>query len=322
MTGRGNPASGRVGRFDPPSLAVERAVAAALDEDLLPLGDITAALVEEASNGSAAFVSRADGRLAGTACALEVGRRIGGVEMCFSAEDGDAVRAGEPFGRITGAFRSIVTAERTALNFLCHLSGVATLTAQYVAAARAANPDVQVWDTRKTTPGLRALEKAAVRAGGGVNHRGNLSEGVLVKDNHLGHLGIGEAVRRARSMWPGRMVEVECDRIDQVAEAVAAGATIVLCDNMSPDELARCVELVRSRSAGDNRALVEASGGVTLETIGAVAAAGPDLISVGALTHSAPVLDIGLDLDAGDAVDPRPGAPEAAAGPDRLTPFG
>jgi nicotinate-nucleotide pyrophosphorylase (carboxylating) len=179
--------------------------------------------------------------------------------------------------------------ERTALNLLCHLSGVATLTARYVVAAAGA----QVWDTRKTTPGLRALEKAAVRAGGGANHRGNLSEWVLVKDNHLAALGVTEAVRRARSRWPGRTVQVEADRISQLEEAMSAGADIVLLDNMSVEDVARCVEL-RGEAT---RPLLEVSGGVSLETVGAFAATGVDLISVGALTHSAPVLDIGLDIE-------------------------
>jgi nicotinate-nucleotide pyrophosphorylase (carboxylating) len=213
--------------------------------------------------------------------------------------DGSLVTSGQAIATVEGAMASIVTAERTALNFVSHLSGVASLTARYVAAATARNPATRVLDTRKTTPGLRALEKAAVRAGGGWNHRGNLSEGVLVKDNHLGSATIGEAVRRARHLWPGRMVEVECDRIEQVSEAVAAGATIVLCDNMSPEELGRCVELARAHAGpSGNRVLIEASGGVTLETIGAFAAAGADLVSVGALTHSAPILDVGLDLAA------------------------
>src|SRR5207247_5089298 len=134
----------------------------------------------------------------------------------------------------TGGLRPTLTAERTALNFLCHLSGVATLTRRFVDAAAAANPATRVWDTRKTTPGLRALEKAAVRAGGGVNHRGSLSELVLVKDNHLAGITIREAVHRARSRWPARVVEVECDDLDQVREAISAGADMVLLDNMSP----------------------------------------------------------------------------------------
>ncbi|MGH9304079.1 MAG: carboxylating nicotinate-nucleotide diphosphorylase, partial [Acidimicrobiales bacterium] len=175
--------------------------------------------------------------------------------------------------------------------------GIASLTHRYVQAARAANPSCSVVDTRKTTPGLRSLEKAAVRAGGGRNHRASLSEGVLLKDNHLAAISIAEAVSRARSTWPGRMVEVECDRYDQLVEALEAGATMVLLDNMTPQEVKRCVErAAQHESTTGSRPLVEVSGGVSLDTVASFAAAGPDLISVGALTHSAPILDIGLDL--------------------------
>jgi nicotinate-nucleotide pyrophosphorylase (carboxylating) len=185
----------------------------------------------------------------------------------------------------------VLTAERSALNFLCHLSGVATITRRFVEVATAANPEVRIWDTRKTLPGLRALQKAAVRAGGGANHRGSLSDMVLVKDNHLAGLSIGEAVEQARRRWPARTIEVECDRPEQVMEAVAAGASLILLDNMGPDEVRACVELVAGR------ALVEVSGGVTLDTVGALAAAGPHLISTSAITQSAPALDLGLDLE-------------------------
>jgi nicotinate-nucleotide pyrophosphorylase (carboxylating) len=158
---------------------------------------------------------------------------------------------------------------------------------------------VRIWDTRKTTPGLRSLEKAAVRAGGGANHRGSLSEGVLIKDNHLGGLSIEDAVRRALERWPGRMVEVECDRIDQVAEALNAGATLVMCDNMTPDEVRACVEYVslHLRHETVRAVLVEVSGGVNLDNLAAYASTGADVISVGALTHSVVALDIGLDLE-------------------------
>jgi nicotinate-nucleotide pyrophosphorylase (carboxylating) len=195
---------------------------------------------------------------------------------------------------VTGALRPILTAERTALNFVCHLSGIATLTAQYVGAARAQNASVEILDTRKTTPGLRVLEKAAVRAGGGTNHRAGLSEAVLVKDNHLAGIGISDAVRRARALWPGRFVEVECDGLEQVAEAAGAGADVVLLDNMDPSEVVEAVAVAHLGATGP--ILTEVSGGVTLATVGAYAAAGPDRISVGALTHSAAVLDLGLDL--------------------------
>jgi nicotinate-nucleotide pyrophosphorylase (carboxylating) len=182
----------------------------------------------------------------------------------------------------------VLTAERTALNLLCHLSGVATLTRRYADAV--AGTGVRILDTRKTTPGLRALEKAAVRAGGGHNHRGSLSDMVLLKDNHIAGMEIAHAVAAARAMWPGRGVEVECDRLEQVRVAVTAGADVVLLDNMSPADVEVCVKEV------NGRALVEVSGRVNLDTVADYAAAGPDLISVGALTHSAPVLDIGLDL--------------------------
>lgn len=275
---------------DPPLTAVREVVARALAEDLEPLGDVTAALLDPTEPGTATLTARQPGVVAGRLGALEAFARVdAAVSLDWHRPDGSRVEPGDAIATVSGPLASILTAERTALNLLCHLSGVATLTARFVAAA----PGAQVWDTRKTTPGLRALEKAAVRAGGGANHRGNLSEWVLVKDNHLAALGVTEAVRRARTRWPGRTVQVEADRIEQLEEAIAAGADIVLLDNMVPEEVARCVAL-----RGDApRPLLEVSGGVDLETIGAFAATGVDLISVGALTHSAPVLDIGLDIE-------------------------
>jgi nicotinate-nucleotide pyrophosphorylase (carboxylating) len=285
--------------LEPPRIAVRQAVALALAEDLLPLGDLTATLLPAGLVGAAAFVSRRPGVVAGTSCLEEVCAQLDpGLQCTISLGDGSDVAAGGVIARFEGPFRSLLTAERTALNFLCHLSGIATLTRAYVDLARAANPATRVWDTRKTTPGLRSLEKAAVRAGGGANHRGSLSEAVLVKDNHLGGLSIEEAVGRALARWPGRMVEVECDRIEQVAVAVDAGATLVLCDNMTADEVAHCVAIVRAHPRGAAGAvLVEASGGVDLSSVAGFAAAGADVISVGAITHSAPILDIGLDLE-------------------------
>ncbi len=275
------------------------AVARAIAEDLLPLGDLTASLIPEGVSASVAVVSRAHGVIAGRACALEALRQVDpSLDAEWQVMDGAAVAPGDVVATVRGSLRSILTAERTALNFLCHLSGVASLTRRYVDAVAAANPAARVLDTRKTTPGLRALEKAAVRAGGGHNHRGSLSEAVLVKDNHLGGISITDAVAGARRMWAGRMVEVECDRPDQVAEAVAAGATVVMLDNMGPEQVAACVAQVRAAGTGT---LVEVSGGVDLASAPLMAAAGADLISVGALTHSAPVLDLGFDLppDAG-----------------------
>jgi len=282
--------------LDPPRAAVVDAVSRAIAEDVLPLGDLTAGLVAADRRAVVDVVSRERGVVAGRACAVEAFAQIDpGLAVTWLLLDGAAVVPGSVVATVEGPLHSILTAERTALNFLGHLSGVATLTRAFVDAVGAANPATRVLDTRKTTPGLRALEKAAVRAGGGVNHRGNLSEGVLVKDNHLGGATIAEAVARARRQWPGRMVEVECDRLDQVAEAVAAGATVVLLDNMGPETVAEAVALVRG--AGSD-ALVEVSGGVTLATAPGLAAAGADLLSAGALTHSAPVLDLGLDLRA------------------------
>ncbi|HUC36618.1 MAG TPA: carboxylating nicotinate-nucleotide diphosphorylase [Acidimicrobiales bacterium] len=281
---------------DPPLGAVKDAVTRALAEDLLPLGDLTASLVPESWSARAELVARGDGVLAGRLCALET---FAQVDLALVADwrlaDGSEVVGGSVIAQITGPLRSLLSAERTALNFLCHLSGVATSARHFAAAVGAANPATRVLDTRKTTPGLRALEKAAVRAGGAWNHRASLSDAVLVKDNHLGGLGITEAVGAARERWPGRFVEVECDRADQVAEAVEAGASAVLLDNMSPAEVEACVALVRERTE-PGTVLVEVSGGVSLSTAPKYALAGADLVSVGAITHSAPVLDIGLDL--------------------------
>jgi nicotinate-nucleotide pyrophosphorylase (carboxylating) len=271
----------------PPIEAVREAVARAVAEDVLPLGDLTASLVPAEARGRAAFVARAPGVVAGCLSAEEAFRRIDpSVFVEWEHDDGDAVDAGMVIGRVDGPLRSILTAERTALNFLCHLSGIATLTRRFAEAAAPA----RIRDTRKTTPGLRALEKAAVRAGGGVNHRANLSDGILVKDNHLGGVAIAEAVKRAAEQWPGRVVEVECDSVEQVREALAAGAGMVLLDNMTPEQVAECVRLV-ARAAP-----VEVSGGITLANVGEYR--GVDYIAVGAITHSAPVLDIGLDLEA------------------------
>ncbi len=274
---------------------VTEAVTRALAEDLGADGDLTAALVPERATAHFALRARQPGVLAGRACATETFRQLDPeLPLVWHAEDGSVLEAGTTVMEVTGPLRPILTGERTALNFLGRLSGIATLTARYVAAAHARNPAVQVLDTRKTTPGLRALEKAAVKAGGGVNHRASLSEAVLVKDNHLAGVTIGEAVGRARALWPGRLVQIECDDLEQVVEAARAGADAVLLDNMDPAAVAVAVKTARAEAAGP--ILTEVSGGITLESIGDYAAAGPDRISVGALTHSATVLDLGLDL--------------------------
>jgi nicotinate-nucleotide pyrophosphorylase (carboxylating) len=274
---------------------VAEVVARALAEDLGPDGDLTAALVPEGITAHFALRARRPGVLSGRECATETFRQVDpAVKVSWHFDDGGVLAVGDTVMEVTGPLRPILTAERTALNFLGHLSGIATLTARFVAEAHAADPRVKVLDTRKTTPGLRALEKAAVRDGGGTSHRAGLSEAVLVKDNHLAGITITEAVARARALWPGRMVEVECDTLDQVVEAARAGADAVLLDNMTPDGVRHAVGVARAEAPGP--ILTEVSGGVTLDTVGAYAAAGPDRISVGALTHSAPVLDLGLDL--------------------------
>ena len=275
--------------FDAPQSAVRRVVAEALAEDLGVLGDITSiACVDEDQTAVASFVAREEGVLAGTAFATETFAQLDmHVELKWLVRDGDAIDRGMELGRVSGSLRAILAGERTALNLLQHCSGVASLTRRYVdiAGGRA-----QIFDTRKTLPGLRAAEKAAVRAGGGFNHRDSLSDAVLIKDNHLAALGITRAVERAQARWPGRMVEVECDSIEQVAEACAAGAERVLFDNMTPDQVRAAVALVEGEMK------TEVSGGVTLETVGAYAEAGVDYISVGALTHSVRAFDIGLDI--------------------------
>lgn len=282
---------------DPPIVAVRDAVTRALAEDWLPLGDLTASLVDPNAQARMALVSRQAGVVAGRLCALEAFRQVDEeVRVAWHLPDGSTVERGSVLADVSGPLRSVLTAERTALNFLCHLSGIATATRRVVDAVAPANPATRVLDTRKTLPGLRALQKAAVRAGGGTNHRGNLSEGVLLKDNHLGGLPITEAVAEARRRWPGRMVEVECDEPSQAKEAAAAGATVIMLDNMSPEQVAATVAALRASGSG---ALVEVSGGVDLATAPAYAAAGADLISLGALTHSAAALDIGLDLRTG-----------------------
>jgi nicotinate-nucleotide pyrophosphorylase (carboxylating) len=281
----------------PPITAVREAVARALAEDLQPLGDLTSMLLPPDLVATAVFVPRSAGVVAGRRCVDQTFLQIDpALEVAWSVDDGDAVAAGEKLAEVSGTLASILTAERTALNFLGHLSGIATLTARFVAAVADAGGDLRVWDTRKTTPGLRALEKAAVRAGGGANHRGNLSEWVLLKDNHLELMPITDAVQAARRRWPGRTVQVECTDVAMVREAVAVDADILLLDNMTPDQVRTVVAEVRADHP--QRPLLEISGSVDLSTIGAYATTGADLVSIGALTHSAPVLDIGLDIGA------------------------
>lgn len=270
-------------------MTVAELVAAALVEDLGDRGDITSDLLIPADRRAAAkVVSRADGVLAGRAAGEEVLRQTG-VEGRWLLDDGAPLAPGSVVAEIEGPARAVLLAERTLLNLLCHLSGVATMTAAYVEAAAPA----RVLDTRKTTPGMRELEKAAVAAGGGTNHRMGLHDRVLVKDNHLALAGAGlaDAVVRARRELPGVLVEVEADDLDGVRHALEVGADWILLDNMTAGEMRAAVAL-----AG-GRALLEASGGMNLEGARAAAPTGVDAVSVGALTHSAPSLDLGLDIE-------------------------
>jgi nicotinate-nucleotide pyrophosphorylase (carboxylating) len=278
----------------PPRHAVRAAVEAALAEDLTPLGDLSAALIPPEARATAALASRATGVFAGRACVEESFAQVdGSVTVDWLLDDGDDLAPGTVVARVAGPLASILTAERTALNFARHLSGVATLTRRFVVAL---GPDVLVWDTRKTIPGLRSLEKAAVRAGGGANHRGNLSDWVMLKDNHLAVLDIASAVARAREVWPGRTVHVECDTIERAVAAAEAGADALLLDNLGPEDAAKAVTAARE-VLGDRRCFIEASGGITLETVATYADTGVDAVSAGALTDSAKALDLGLDVE-------------------------
>jgi nicotinate-nucleotide pyrophosphorylase (carboxylating) len=275
--------------FDPPHATVQSLVALALAEDLGVLGDITTlACIAEDAVAQARFVARAEGVVAGTAAATEAFRQDDpALTTRWRMTDGEAVEAGDELGSVEGALRSILTGERVALNFLTHLSGVASITRRFV---RATHGHARILDTRKTLPGLRAFEKAAVRAGGGFNHRESLSDAVLIKDNHLAALGVAATIERARSRWPNRIIEVECESLEQVAEAKTAGPDIVLLDNMTPEMVREAVALL------GGAAKVEVSGTIPLDLVGVYADAGADFISIGALTHSARALDIGLDV--------------------------
>jgi len=270
--------------------AVADLVRRALEEDLAGGVDATTvATVPESALSSGDLVTRAEGVVAGLPVAAAVFDLAGGAVLTPVVADGAVVAAGTPVASVAGRTRVLLTAERTALNLLGRLSGIATLTAVWVSAVHGTGASVR--DTRKTTPGLRALEKYAVRCGGGVNHRMSLSDAAMVKDNHVVAAGgVVEAFEAVRSAFPGLPVEVEADTVEDAVRAVEAGADLVLLDNMSAAELRRAVAAVAGR------ARLEASGGLTLDTAYEVAATGVDYLAVGALTHSAQVLDIGLDL--------------------------
>ncbi len=268
---------------------LEVLVAAALAEDLGDRGDVTSLVtISEGARARGRVVARAGGVFAGHAFGAEVLRQMG-IEGTWQAVDGTVLSPGEPILGVDGPARAVLSAERTLLNGMSHLSGIATHTAQFVAAARPA----AVLDTRKTTPGWRVLEKAAVAAGGGTNHRMGLFDMVLVKDNHLamGGVDLAAAVARAREELPGVPVEVEADDLPGVHRALSVGADRILLDNMDEATLREAVELCRGR------ATTEASGGMDLAGVARAAACGVDCVSVGALTHSSPALDLALDLD-------------------------
>ena len=274
---------------------IHRAVQAALAEDIGPGDATTLATVPAEAQARAVMVAREPITVAGLAFAEEAFRELSPtVRFDQSARDGQSVAAGSSLLRITGPARALLTAERVALNFVQRLSGVATLTAQFVEAIRGTR--AQILDTRKTTPGWRRFEKYAVACGGGRNHRFGLFDLILIKDNHLATLrdakpnAIAAAVLRARSAYPKLQVEVEADTLEQVQQAADAGVDIILLDNMTTDQLRAAVTIVAGR------AKTEASGGVNLQTVRAIAGTGVDFISIGALTHSARALDIGLDF--------------------------
>ena len=274
---------------------IESLIDRALAEDL-SIGDpTTEILIPSDLAGTANLVAKAQGVLSGTEVALAVFARVDRGLVCTAfMGDGDRLQPGVAIASVEGPTSSILTAERTALNFLRKLSGVATETSKYVAAVSGYR--ARIVDTRKTTPALRTLEKQAVRAGGGHNHRQNLGDGILIKDNHVQALrgqglGLKDIVKKAQAGASHTVrVEVEVEDLTEVEEALDAGAEIILLDNMSVPEMARAVEMARGR------AVTEASGLIDLDTVRSVAATGVDLISVGALTHSSKALDIGLDL--------------------------
>jgi nicotinate-nucleotide pyrophosphorylase (carboxylating) len=270
----------------------------ALLEDLADGDDVTTnSTVPAEQRSEGVFASRAEGCVAGVPLAIAVLDVIGGeIRTEILCNDGARVQKGDQILWVTAPTRRLLTAERTALNLLCHLSGVATHTAKWADALQGTTAKVR--DTRKTTPGLRALEKYAVRCGGGLNHRMSLSDAALVKDNHIVAAGgVAEAFAKIRAAASHIPIEIEVDTIEQLETALNAGADVVLLDNMPPEVLRQAVAISRGHTKKTGKAVIlEASGGLTLANANEVAATGIDFISVGALTHSSPVLDIGLDL--------------------------
>jgi len=278
---------------EPQAFLIEPLVRAALAEDLGRAGDLTTdTVVPAAARARGVLNARKAGVVAGLGVASAAFRLLDpDARIEVARPDGASVGADEPIAAVSAHARALLSAERVALNFLCHLSGVATATREIVDAVKGYRTRIAC--TRKTTPGLRALEKYAVRLGGGVNHRFGLDDAVLLKDNHIVVAGgIGRAIEKAREAL-GHMVkvEIEVDRLDQLGEALSAGADAILLDNMTPAEMRKAVGII------DGRAIVEASGRITAQTAPAIAATGVDVISCGWITHSAPILDIGLDFE-------------------------
>ncbi|WP_284178139.1 carboxylating nicotinate-nucleotide diphosphorylase [Rhabdaerophilum sp. SD176] len=278
-----------------PANLVQDAVRLALAEDLGLAGDITSRVcIPKGQQARLAMVARKPGIVAGMALAAEAFRQLDEkLVVTFAVDDGAVLAPGQPVLSVTGDARAILAAERTALNFVGRLSGVATLTADYVRSI--ASTQASIVCTRKTTPGLRAFEKHAVACGGGRNHRFGLFDAILIKDNHVAVAGGIIPALQAAKRGGGHLVkiEIEVDTLEQLDEVLAEGADVVLLDNMGPERLREAVGRIRARRPA---MLAEASGGVSLETVAGIAATGVDLISVGALTHSAPVLDLGLDI--------------------------
>lgn len=285
--------TGGVLRFPLQQAELTAHVRAALDEDGAFNDLTTIATVVSERRARATLVAKGNGVVSGIPLALEAFRLLDAkVAIRVDVEDGQRVTPGTPVLFLSGHARGLLSAERVALNYLQRLSGISSLTAQFVDAVKGTK--AKILDTRKTTPGWRTLDKYAVRAGGGMNHRMDLSTGVLIKDNHLSAVenDIRAAVSRARAIAPSDVrVEVECENLGMVAQALAAGADIIMLDNMTPAQMAEAVRLV------GGKAIVEASGGVGLGRVREIAETGVDWISVGALTHSAPALDLSLDFD-------------------------
>ncbi|MGQ9514192.1 MAG: carboxylating nicotinate-nucleotide diphosphorylase [Thermoproteota archaeon] len=279
-----------------PEFLLQKLIKDSLEEDIGPCDLTTSSLIQEMIRARGVVLAKEAGVLAGVDVAAHVFTAMdSGCRIRIEKKDGDRIDLGDKIMVIEGRAAPMLSAERVALNFLQRLSGIATEVARYVEAVR--DLPVRIVDTRKTTPGLRMLEKYAVRVGGGFNHRFGLYDGILIKDNHLAILqaqgiGCGEAVRLARSKVPHTMkVEVEVTNLDQVKEAIEAGADAILLDNMAVEEIKDAVKLA------DGRIILEASGGINLENVRKVAEAGVNLISIGAITHSAPSLDISLEIE-------------------------